>query len=147
MPTARHSSATTAGPRSSQAPAKELLRLLAVAPPLVRQASTDLELGGRQIKAGERVLLSTLTAHHGTGLVADAPDRLDVRRHLAPGGDAVAALGAWLSQRVRHQALHDPHARGLPNHPNEMASEWKQAAAHWKPAGRTSCASPLPARR
>ncbi|MFJ4367790.1 cytochrome P450 [Streptomyces chartreusis] len=88
---------------------EELLRLLSVAPPLVRQASTDLQLGGRQVKAGERVLLSTLAAHHGTGAVPDEPDRLDVRRrpvaHLAFGYGAHQCIGQQLARLELQIAL------------------------------------------
>ncbi|MFJ9038603.1 cytochrome P450 [Streptomyces sp. NPDC102406] len=81
---------------------EELLRLLSVAPPLVRQAGTDLELGGQTVKEGERVVLSTLAANHDTALVPDDPDRLDVRRrpvaHLAFGYGAHQCIGQQLAR-------------------------------------------------
>ncbi|MEW2162133.1 cytochrome P450 [Streptomyces sp. NPDC007084] len=88
---------------------EELLRLLAVAPPLVRQAGADLDLGGHPVKAGERVLLSTLAAHHGTDLVTGDPGRLDVRRtpgaHLAFGYGAHQCIGQQLARLELQIAL------------------------------------------
>ncbi|MCZ0983352.1 cytochrome P450 [Streptomyces diastatochromogenes] len=88
---------------------EELLRLLSVAPPLIRQAATDLELGGQTVKAGERVALSTLAANHGTDLVPDAPDRLDVRRkpvpHLAFGYGPHQCIGQQLARLELQIAL------------------------------------------
>ncbi|MEB8337542.1 cytochrome P450 [Streptomyces endophyticus] len=88
---------------------EELLRLLSVAPPLVRQADTDLDLGGQPVKAGERVVLSTLAANHGKDLVPDGPDRLDVRRdpvaHLAFGYGAHQCIGQQLARLELQIAL------------------------------------------
>ncbi|MER5950495.1 cytochrome P450 [Streptomyces sp. NPDC001904] len=88
---------------------EELLRLLSVAPPLVRQAATDMDLDGQTVKAGERVVLSTLAANHGTDLVPDGPDRLDVRRravaHLAFGYGAHQCIGQQLARLELRIAL------------------------------------------
>ncbi|MGW5100023.1 cytochrome P450 [Streptomyces sp. NPDC004100] len=88
---------------------EELLRLLSVAPPLVRQAATDLELGGRPVKAGERVVLSTLAADQDGDLAPDEPTRLDVRRrpvaHLAFGYGAHQCVGQQLARLELQIAL------------------------------------------
>ncbi|MEU4654938.1 cytochrome P450 [Streptomyces sp. NPDC023723] len=94
---------------AAPAAVEELLRLLSVAPPLIRQAATDLELGGARVAAGERVLLSTLAANHGTGLDLDDPGRLDVRRrptaHLAFGYGAHQCIGQQLARLELQIAL------------------------------------------
>lgn len=88
---------------------EELLRLLSVAPPLVRQAGADLELAGRPVKAGERVVLSTLAANHDRDLLPDEPARLDVRRrpvaHLAFGYGAHQCIGQQLARLELQIAL------------------------------------------
>jgi cytochrome P450 len=88
---------------------EELLRLLSVAPPLVRQANADLELAGRPVKAGERVVLSTLAANHDSDLLPDEPARLDVRRgpvaHLAFGYGAHQCIGQQLARLELQIAL------------------------------------------
>ncbi|MFM9441704.1 cytochrome P450 [Streptomyces acidiscabies] len=77
---------------------EELLRLLAVAPPLVRQASTDLSINGQKIRAGEYVVISTLMANHGAPLSSPA-DELDLRRKPVPH----LAFGHGRHQCVGHQ--------------------------------------------
>lgn len=75
---------------------EELLRLLAVAPPWSARPTATSNSGATG-QGGERVLLSTLAAHHDTGLLADEPGRLDVRRktvaHLAFGFGAHQCIG------------------------------------------------------
>ncbi|MFD5434279.1 cytochrome P450 [Kitasatospora sp. NPDC127067] len=80
---------------------EELLRFLAVAPPLVRRASTDLAVNGQTVRAGEYVVVSTLMANHGADLPSPA-DELDLRRkpvpHLAFGHGRHQCVGQQLAR-------------------------------------------------
>ncbi|MFJ7910358.1 cytochrome P450 [Kitasatospora sp. NPDC096204] len=80
---------------------EELLRFLAVAPPLVRRASTDLSVNGQEVRAGEYVVVSTLMANHGADLPSPA-DELDLRRkpvpHLAFGYGRHQCVGQQLAR-------------------------------------------------
>ncbi|MFE4827705.1 cytochrome P450 [Streptomyces sp. NPDC056672] len=87
---------------------EELLRLLAVAPPLVRQANTDLSVNDQEIRAGEHVVVSTLMANHGAVLSSPA-DALDLRRkpvpHLAFGYGRHQCVGQQLARLELRLAL------------------------------------------
>lgn len=80
---------------------EELFRALAVAPPLVRQANTDLSVNGQEIRAGEYVVVSTLMANHGAALPSPAGE-LDLRRkpvpHLAFGYGQHQCVGQQLAR-------------------------------------------------
>jgi cytochrome P450 len=80
----------------------ELLRFLSVissGPP--RVATTDVEIGGVTIRAGELVILSELAANRDPAFVPD-PDDLELSRtvhsHLAFGHGAHRCLGAALAR-------------------------------------------------
>ncbi|MFD7291894.1 cytochrome P450 [Streptomyces sp. NPDC059897] len=85
----------------SSGAAEELLRLLAVAPPLVRKANTDLSVNGQKVRAGEHVVVSTLMANQGAALPTPA-DELDLRRkpvpHLAFGYGRHQCVGQQLAR-------------------------------------------------
>ncbi len=88
---------------------EELLRVLSVAPPLVRQASKAVTVNGQRIEAGEKIIASVLMANHGADLVPEDPDRLDVRRarvaHLAFGYGAHQCIGQHLARLELRIAL------------------------------------------
>ncbi|QNP75223.1 cytochrome P450 [Streptomyces roseirectus] len=87
---------------------EELLRLLAVAPPLIRRASADVSVGGQEIRAGEYVVVSTLMAGHGAALPSPAGE-LDLWRkpvpHLAFGYGRHQCVGQQLARLELRLAL------------------------------------------
>jgi cytochrome P450 len=92
---------------------EELLRYLSVAKTFMRTALEDVELEGRTIKAGSRVILSYNTANRDPERFTD-PHVLDLRRqqggHLAFGHGIHQCLGQQLARvemRVAFRALFD----------------------------------------
>jgi cytochrome P450 len=90
---------------------EELLRYLSVAKTFWRTALEDVELGGRTIRAGERLILSYSTANRDPERFAD-PHALDLKRnvsgHLAFGHGIHQCLGQQLARvelRVAFPAL------------------------------------------
>lgn len=81
---------------------EELLRFSTPVMQFTRTAVNDVELGGQQISAGERVLMAYSSANRDAG-VFDTPDRLDITRqpnpHVAFGaGGPHFCLGANLAR-------------------------------------------------
>ena len=90
---------------------EELLRYLTVAKTFLRTTLEDVELGGRNMKAGSTVILSYHSANRDPERFAD-PDTLDIQRkatgHLAFGHGAHLCLGQQLARiemRVAFPAL------------------------------------------
>lgn len=82
--------------------AQELVRWQTPLAHMRRTATADVEMGGKTIRAGEKVVLWYYSANRDEELFADA-DRFDVgrrnaRRHLAFGAGVHRCLGARLAQ-------------------------------------------------
>jgi cytochrome P450 len=89
---------------------EELLRFDGPSKMSIRQVKSDFELGGRQLRAGERLYLVTAAANRDP-VRFDEPDELDLRRHPNPhlgfGQGAHFCLGAPLARLVASIALTD----------------------------------------
>ncbi|QPP10195.1 cytochrome P450 [Streptomyces bathyalis] len=103
--------ALRAEPELADRAVEELLRYLSVAKTFMRTALEDVELGGRTIEAGSRVILSYNTANRDPERFTD-PHVLDLRRqhggHLAFGHGIHQCLGQQLARvemRVAFPAL------------------------------------------
>ncbi|MCR8578714.1 cytochrome P450 [Streptomyces sp. Isolate_219] len=89
---------------------EELLRYLTIIQfGIRRRALEDLELNGRQIKAGSMVAVSLASGNRDAAHLADDPDRLDVGRphspHLAFGHGIHQCLGQQLARVEMKAAL------------------------------------------
>lgn len=106
--------AMCSGPEVVDTAVEELLRYLSIAHTGVRVALEDVELDGRQIKAGESVTLSVMAANRDPAKFTD-PDRLDVRRratgHVALGYGIHQCLGQQLARVEMRVALPAVFAR------------------------------------
>ncbi|MFE4358121.1 cytochrome P450 [Kitasatospora sp. NPDC056800] len=103
--------ALRADPALADRAVEELLRYLSVAKTFMRTALEDVELGGRTVKAGERLILSFNTANRDPERFPD-PHVLDLSRqdggHLAFGHGIHQCLGQQLARiemRVAFPAL------------------------------------------
>jgi cytochrome P450 len=87
---------------------EEALRYDGAIKVLIRYVSEDLELGGREIKAGQRVFALPAAANRDPQRFED-PDRVDIRRtpnpHVAFGKGIHACIGAQLSRIEMRVAL------------------------------------------
>jgi cytochrome P450 len=88
--------------------AEEVLRLDGPIKALARWAREDLDLGGVQIRANDRVLLVQHAANHDPAAFAD-PDRFDITRwpnkNVAFGSGIHTCLGAPLSRLEAQEAF------------------------------------------
>ncbi|MGW2353212.1 cytochrome P450 [Actinacidiphila glaucinigra] len=94
--------------RSTRDAVEELLRYMSISGTFPRAASEDLTIGTTRVKAGERVLVSPLTANRDPELVRD-PDRLDLTReaaaHMAFGFGSHQCPGQHLARLELELAL------------------------------------------
>ncbi|MGE4024916.1 cytochrome P450 [Mycolicibacterium sp.] len=90
--------------------AEEFLRTLSPVQAMARTCKADVEVGGRQIKAGERVVL-VFGAGNRDPEVYDDPDEIKIdrenNRHLAFGGGIHRCLGSNLGRRELVVALEE----------------------------------------
>ncbi|MFE0686652.1 cytochrome P450 [Streptomyces sp. JH002] len=88
---------------------EELLRYISPAITMPREAAEDIEVRGRTIKRGERVVLSVLAANRDHTLADGDLDTLDVRRtpppHVVFGYGAHQCLGQQLARAELRTAL------------------------------------------
>ena len=97
--------------------ADEILRWVAPVMHFRRTAERDVELGGQQIRAGDKVVVWYVSANRDAAVFPD-PDRFDVGRtpneHLSFGFGAHFCLGAALA-RLEIQVFFDELFRRLPD--------------------------------
>ncbi|MBY8879940.1 cytochrome P450 [Actinacidiphila acidipaludis] len=88
---------------------EELLRYLSISGVFPRVANEDITIGEWPVKAGERVLVSLLTANRDPRLVPDGADRLDLTRepvqHMAFGFGTHQCPGQHLARLELQLAL------------------------------------------
>lgn len=93
---------------------EELLRWETPVPGVPRLATSDVELGGEKIRAGETVMV-VLGSADVDGGEFDEPERVDFRRspnrHLAFGGGVHRCLGSHLARLELRVALEELHRR------------------------------------
>ncbi|MET7992124.1 cytochrome P450 [Amycolatopsis sp. NPDC005232] len=97
-----------ADPALARTATEEVLRLAGPIKALARWVREPFELGGRQLKKGDRVLLVQHAANHDPAAFAD-PERFDIRRwpnkHVAFGSGIHTCLGAPLSRLEAQEAF------------------------------------------
>lgn len=93
---------------------EEFLRYYSPSETLTRTATRDVELGGRQIRRGDIVLISWVTANHDLG-VFDDPDEVRIEReankHLAFGLGGHRCIGSSIARIESELMLRDVLAR------------------------------------
>ncbi|MHB8690472.1 MAG: cytochrome P450 [Solirubrobacteraceae bacterium] len=96
----------------------EFLRVITAGVSLARNVVQDVELGGQQLSAGDRVLLWLPAANHDIG-VFSAPAVIDVERspcpHVAFGDGPHVCVGSWLA-RLEFQLLFEELLKRMPDY-------------------------------
>ena len=96
---------------------EEILRFTTPVTQLGRTATVDTEIGGKKIKAGERVAVWMASADHDERVFPD-PERFDIRRtpnnHIALGYGEHFCLGAHLA-RMEIRLLFEELWRRIPD--------------------------------
>jgi cytochrome P450 family 142 subfamily A polypeptide 1 len=104
-------------PRRLVGAVEEMLRWVSPIKSMARTVTRDVELGGRQLRAGDKALLLYESANFDESHFAE-PDRFDIERspndHLAFGSGAHFCLGASLA-RLELETLFDRVLRRLPD--------------------------------
>jgi cytochrome P450 len=116
----------------------ELLRYESPVQLTAREAATDVELRGRLIKAGQRVVLYLGAANRDPAVFAD-PDRLDFERdpraHLAFSAGIHRCIGAHLAPEELRQGLSALFQRFPSLRPTNLQPAWRKNVTirgHWR---------------
>ena len=101
-------------PTAIPAAVEEFLRFYSPSESLTRTATRDVELGGRQIKRGDVVFISWVSATHDPDMCPDA-DRVDIARagnkHLAFGLGGHRCIGSSIARVESEMMIADVLAR------------------------------------
>ena len=83
---------------------EESIRHMPPAVSIMRTVTQDTELGGQQMRAGEKVLLVWPSANRDEAVFEDADhfllDRPNVRKHIAFGGGVHKCIGEWFARSI-----------------------------------------------
>ena len=97
---------------------EETIRHMPPAVSIMRTVMEDMELGGQQLKAGDRVILMWSSANRDEA-VFESPaefqlDRENIRQHIAFGGGVHKCIGEWFARTIVSVAV-DRLLRRLPD--------------------------------
>jgi cytochrome P450 len=96
----------------------EFLRVITAGVSLARNVVQDVEIGGQQLRAGDRVLLWLPAANNDAG-VFSTPATIDVERspcpHVAFGDGPHVCVGSWLA-RLEFQLLFEELLKRMPDY-------------------------------
>jgi cytochrome P450 len=93
---------------------REGLRVATPAPVIGRHVSRDLEVGGRRLRAGERIMLLTYVANNGAGPFDLTREYLPETRQLWFGAGRHLCLGAAVARTQVTRMLETLTADGRP---------------------------------